>query len=918
VPRPSPRSIAKISLIIGGCALAAFGAIVWVLMSASMVSVLAAVGTAFGVMCLIGGLALIGIGVLLHVRPAPLGTGEQPALSRDGRYRVQIANRADGGVLYWIGKLYGFVMLVGIAASMVFAVILYGYFSLRTPPTPNFAAYVGHVPAVSRIYAADGTLLGEFAKEWREFVSYEQIPKQLIDAFLAVEDHDYFNHRGLYFKGIGRAVWKNVTAGDFAQGGSTITQQVAKQFLGAEKSLSRKAKEAIMARRLEATYSKRAILAVYLNQIYLGGGAWGVAAAAQRYFQKKLSELTLAECAMIAGLAKAPTAYSPMRSIEAAKARRNIVLDKMAQYGFASKAAVNEAKQAEIKLDVYRDVFPDRMPYYAEHIRRYMSEHFALSSEGLRVETAGEPTWEAAAYANADYGAHNQDKRQGWRGPEWRIDGAARETFIARQRQLYGDGPLEKGRRYLALVDKVGGESAEVIIGDHRYTLPLRNMDWASKWVPGKLAENDKKIGSPREALKSGYVVWVKRQVKSFGRFREYGLPDEKNPAWTYPVKAEEWDEKNTEYVELEQVPHPQTTIFTADHHNGYVVAMVGGYDYDRSVYNRAVQSCRQPGSTYKPIYYALGLDQGYGFDTILNDIPMKIVDPDTGEEWTPENLGGTQDGDVTLEYALVFSKNIPSVDLFKRLGATNVENWARRLGFTTKIFADDALALGASCSKLHEMARAFTVFARNGRWWARPEGREKDWIYARRILDRAGNTIEDNTVAEDPQLGAGDRYDRLAALAGVRAPLAIPERSAWLMSKLLANEVTYGFANVLRATEIPAAGKTGTSSDTHDTMFIAYTSKFTTLVWMGDDKKQRALGRYDAAYMTVVPLWSRYMYEASRAYPQVKIPWELPPGVKESDRGDHSKGEHGPRMNLIFKPSKQELSKDAENRPPI
>jgi len=833
------------------------------------------------------------------------------------RQRVAIANRADGGIAYWVGKLYGFTLIVGVIGAALSATILYGYFSLRTPPTRDLGSYVHHVPAVSRIYAADGTKLGEFAKEWREFVPYEEIPKQLVDAFLAVEDHDYFQHRGIYFKGIARALWKNVTAGDFAQGGSTITQQVAKQFLGSEKSLSRKAKEAIMARRLEATYSKRAILAVYLNQIYLGGGAWGVSAAAQRYFQKKLSDLTLAECAMIAGLAKAPTAYSPMRSIPAATARRNIVLDKMAQYGFAPPAAVAAAKKEDITLDVYKDVFPDRMPYYAEHVRRYISDRYALSSEGLRVETAAEPTWEAAAYSNADYGARHQDKRQGWRGPEWRIDGAARETFVARQRQLYGNAPLEKGRRYLALVDKVTAEEARVIIGDRKYTLPLKNMDWAAKWMPGN-SENDKKIESAREALKSGYVIWVTREVRSFGRFRQYSLPDEKNPAWTYQVKAEDWDDKNEEFVKLEQVPHPQTTIFTADHHNGYVVAMAGGFDYDRSVFNRAVQACRQPGSTYKPIYYSLGLDQGYGYDTILNDVPVKIVDPDTGEVWTPTNLGETEDGDVTLEYALVFSKNIPSVDLFKRLGAKNVEEWARRLGFSTKIFADDALALGASCSKLDEMMRAFTVFARNGRWWPRAEGKEKNWVFVRRILDRTGNTIEDNTVAEDPQLGAGDRYDRIADLTGRKAPQAIPERSAWLMSKLLASEVTYGFANVLRATEVPAAGKTGTSSDTHDTLFIAYTSKFSTLVWMGDDKKQRALGKYDAAYMTVVPLWSRYMYEASRQYPQVKIPWEMPPGVKPNDRGDHSKGDHGPQMDLIFRPTKQEISKDAENRPPI
>jgi penicillin-binding protein 1A len=847
--------------------------------------------------------------------PIPQRPTPNPVAKPGGRRRVVIANRADGGLLFWLGKLYGFAALVLFVLFGFSGFLVYSYFSLNAPALPDFRNYSKAAPAVSRIYAADGTVLGEFAKEWREIVPLEQIPKQLVDAFLAVEDHDYYNHGGIYFKGVIRAAWKNITAGDFAQGGSTITQQVAKQFLGNEKSLGRKGKEAIVARRLEAQYSKDAILAVYLNHIYLGAGAWGVAAAAHRYFQKDLDHLTLAECALIAGLAKAPSAFSPIHSQKLAIDRRNVVLDKMAQYGVAPTDKIAAAKTEPIRLNLYRDIFPDRMPYYTEHVRRYITERYqnALFANGYKVETAAEPSWEAAAYENADFGARHQDKRQGWRGPEWRIDGAAREQFIARQRQLYGAGPLVPGKRYLAIVDKVDGERAELLVGDRRVTMPQKNLKWASKWQAGN-ADNDVEVESVRDVLRPGYVVWVSREIRTLPKFRDWAIPDRYNPTWVGKDDQQEWDASHPDVVKLDQPPHPQTTIFTADHHDGYVVAMVGGFDYDRSVFNRAVQACRQPGSSYKPIYYSLGLDSGFGYDTVLADVPVSITDPDTGEVWTPSNLDDTLQGNVTLEYALVFSKNIPSVDLFRRLGAKNVEAWARRLGFTTKIFADDALALGASCTRLDEMARAFSLFARNGAWWPRPPGKEKSWVYVRRIVDRSGRTVEDNTVAEDPMLGADDRLDRVAALAGVASPQAISRRTGFLTSHLLEREVEYGFANVLRDTKIKAAGKTGTSSATHDTWFIGYTSRFTTLVWMGDDKKQRALGKTDAAYMTVVPLWARYMYEAARDYPNAD-PYTVPYGMKSDDRGDHTKGERS-HMELIWQnPTKK---KEPGDRPPV
>ncbi len=845
---------------------------------------------------------------------------EAPRVSRP---RVVVANPADGGVLYWTGKLFGFAALVIIAVLAITVTSVYAYVSVNAPAIPDFTQYANTASGITRMYAADGTLLGTFAAERREIVPYERIPKPLVDAFLAVEDHDFFEHRGIYFKGIIRAAWRNIASGDFAQGGSTITQQVCKQFLGAEKSLWRKGLEAVCARRVETKYSKQAILAVYLNHIYLGAGAWGVGAAAETYFGKKLDQLTLAESALIAGLAKAPTKFSPVSQPKLAIERRNVVLDKMLGYEMVSAADVAKAKTEAITLHIFQEEFPKRDPYYADYVKSSLSKKYGedtFRSGGWRVETAAEPAWEAAAYDGADYSAHHQDRRQGWRGPEWRVEGVARERVIARQKEIYGSGPLVPEKRYLAVVDKVSGEGAEVLIGDRRLKLPLRNMRWAAPFQTGN-ADNDQEIGSATQALKPGYVVWVSREIRTVQRWKQWALDKNKNPGWIPFDDQHEWDAKNTDTVKLEQVPHPQVALFTGDYKTGHVVAMVGGYDYDRSVFNRVTntRACRQPASSYKPIYYSLGFNEGYGFDTVLKDVPITIVDPTTGEEWSPNNLGATMDFAVSLEYALVFSKNISSIDLFQRLGAKNVEAWARRLGITTKIYADDALALGASCTYLHEMARAYSLFARNGAWWPRPPGKEKDWVYVRRIVDRAGSTIEDNTLPIDPQLPAADRLDRLAALSGIEPVQAIPARTGFLMSKLLNLEVQYGFTMMIRALGLNAGGKTGTSSDTHDTVFNAFTSQFITIAWMGDDKRERAIGRTDAAYITMVPLWARYMHDAAQGYPNPPFPWNVPPGVSKDDRGDHSKGTKGPRMDLIYKAAPPKAPDDAsDNRPPV
>jgi penicillin-binding protein 1A len=289
-------------------------------------------------------------------------------------------------------------------------------------------------------------------------------------------------------------------------------------------------------------------------------------------------------------------------------------------------------------------------------------------------------------------------------------------------------------------------------------------------------------------------------------------------------------------------------------------------------------QACRQPGSTYKPIYYSLALDKGYGFTSLLNDVPRAEVDPITGEVWIPTNLNNTVEYQVSLEYALIWSKNVPSVQLFKLVGGKETEAWARRLGFSTKIIPDQALALGASCTRTDELTRAFSAFARNGVL--------VDPVYIRRVRDRDGAIVEDHTSVGDPFGAPSERLDRLIATAGVKPEPVISPKTAWLTSTLLRHVVTRGHAPAIRSANLYAAGKTGTSSATMDTWFVGYTSRWMTTTWIGDDLRERALGLKDAAFMLTVPMFARYMTEVAAQQPLVDVPWERPPGVKKDDTG--------------------------------
>lgn len=795
--------------------------------------------------------------------------------------RVEITNPADGGFFYWLLKFYAFGLCCLGGLALLAGLGAYVHFAASLPPTPDLSRFEQEAAATTTVRGWDGTPLAEWAQEYREIVPLDDVPRALVDAFLAVEDRRFFEHGGLDYRGIARAVVANLRADRVAQGGSTITQQVAKSFLSSERTFTRKIREAILSRRLEAHNSKHEILTLYLNQIFLGHGAYGVAAAARRYFDKSLRELDVGEMALIAGLAGAPSRFSPLARPELARERRDHVLGAMVAAGVLDEAEATRQRAHPIVTRPAPDIFHERSPYFAEHVRRDVAARLGeetLWRGGLAVETTLVPWIDAAAQENVDFSLRKLDKRQGYRGPVAHLQGQALERFRQRAAERYGAEPPKEGRLYLGLVESSNPNLAKVLVGSETYDLPREGFAWAFPYSTRNF-DNGLELAPDTTPLRKGDVIWVSNAHRStqqrFGDWRY----DEKNEVRYLPPYQDKKPPRGPPKLALEQQPKAQAALYAYDHGSGYVVSMVGGHDADRSQFNRVVQACRQPGSTYKPVYYALALDRGYGYGSLLNDIPRAEVDPITGEVWTPTNLNNTVEYQVTLEYALIWSKNVPSVQLFKLVGAKEVEAWARQLGFSTPIIADQALALGASCSRIDESTRAFSAFARNGVL--------VDPVYIRRIRNRQGHVIEDNSAIGDPMGTPLERLDRLVALATEKAPTpVIPPRTAWLTSQLLRRVVTNGHAPAMRATQIPFAGKTGTSSATMDTWFIGYTSRWMLTTWMGDDLRERPLGRKDAAFMLTVPMSARFLWEARGDQPLEEIPWERPEGVKKNDTG--------------------------------
>ncbi len=781
------------------------------------------------------------------------------------------------------GASLGLVLLGGIAAAgaVYWAYDTYGADLPRVPDVHEW-----HPPILSEAYATDEVLLAEFFAERRKVVPYERIPKKLVQAFVASEDNVFFDHPGFDPIGIAGAAWKNFTAGRVRGGGSTLTQQTAKALLisaegyekGREKTIRRKIKELLLALELERKFTKEEILWLYLNNVYLGHHSYGVQSAAENYYRKNVEDLTLPEIALIAGLPQAPSRYSPFTNPKNAAERREYVLRRMAEEGMISEEQRASAAAEPIRVHPVEDVFGDTAPFFAEHVRRDIVDRYGnqrMLGDGLKIWSSMNSENQRFAQNAMLKGLHHVDHRQGFSGPVGKVaknDQAAKLKAFDAVLEARGGAKLERDRIYVGLVTAVEAKKATVKLGTKlEGELPLGAARWARKpnseaYFPSSL------ITSLEGVVEPGDLVVVRGAIAE-----DIGMDSEKaGLKRTYGADGV--------FLALEQEPELQGAIVSIDPWSGYVVAMIGGYDFDASEFNRAFQSCRQPGSSFKPIVYSGNFELGrdptdslrerpFTPASILIDAPIVTDDPENNLRWKPQNFDQTFMGEVTAAYALVNSMNIPAVKALENLSVRQAVDWANKIGITSKLNEDFSIALGSSCVTLWDLANVYAAFDRGG---TRPETK-----FLRKVEDRFGRTLEDHTWYAD---GWAPLKDRIAA--GYAELWSEPERvmseeTAYITTQLLNQVTLYGTAASAGRmnNKWKIAGKTGTTNDSFDAWFMGYSVDLVTGVWVGYDRYDHPpMGRYEQGGRTALPIWRDYMENALDGRPQRD--WKQPAGI--------------------------------------
>ena len=762
------------------------------------------------------------------------------------------------------GNLKKRLLLIAVGVAVVSFILFAGYFTYLMFSLPKVDRLTDYrPPIVSQVFGDDNSLVGEFYLERRTVVEVNKIPRRLIQAFVSAEDSNFYQHKGIDYLGIVRASLKNLIHLRKKEGASTITQQVAKSMLlTPEKKFSRKLKEAILATRMEKKLSKDEILYIYLNQIYMGAGAYGVQLAAETYFAKSVDQLNLAEMAMLAGLPKAPNNYSPIKHMDKAKERQAYVLERMVKEGYITEAEATHAKTTPIVIKSLKKVNNEQSAYFLEQIRIQLEEKYGeerLYKDGLKIYTTMNAEMQKAAFDAVVNGLKALDKRQGFRGPIKYLAESEIDPFCKKIEDSIDYASLKQGSTYQGVViavDPAKGE-ATIRVGERSGLLPKKNFAWA-----GKTALLNSYGKPPQEKGKSltlGSVVEVQ-------------------------VMTPDIDKKGALFA-LDQTPESQAALVALDPRTGGVKAMVGGYDFKKSQFNRAVQARRNPGSAFKPIIYAAALEKGMTAASIIDDSPVEY---DSGKDkaWKPKNYDNIYRGNVTMREALTNSINIVSVKILETIGAGTAVEFAKKLGIASPLESSLALALGSSSVTPQELTAAYGVFAAGG-YRTTP-------YFITRVTDRDGKVLEEvptptittfknstsavqltlanNEEGSEKQAGTADSKPVEPKAGTVISALPPPVQVvspdvSYIITNLMQSVVNSGTGQRAKAVGRPVAGKTGTTNDMKDAWFVGYIPQLVTGVWVGYDQ-ERSLGAGGSGGQAAAPIWTEFMQRAVAGLP--------------------------------------------------
>ncbi len=790
--------------------------------------------------------------------------------------------RRRNPILRLLGYLFAVGMILFVAASAGVAFLLW-HVSKDLPDYEVLAKY--EPPVMTRVHASDGSLIAEYATERRIYVPINAMPAKLIQAFLAAEDKNFYQHGGIDFQGIARAAvtnLNNLKSGRRLVGASTITQQVAKNFLlSSDVTFERKIKEAILAIRIERAFTKEQILELYLNEIFLGLKSYGVAAAGLNYWGKALNELNLSDVAYLASLPKAPNNYHPFRHTERALSRRNWVIDRMVENGFVTKEEAEASKAQPLNVNprpLGAHIFAAE--FFAEEIRRELENTYGrdkLYGGGLSVRATLDPRLQREARKALVKGLVAYDRRHGWRGPVQKIDPA-------------GDWGVTLGKI------KVPGD-----IGDWRMSVVLKaEKDQLTVGLrPNRLASG--KLEKKREGGIVSYanLKWM-RPLDSRGRMR--ARPKTASAAlnvgdvvYVAPASDKEGNVVEGQW-QLMQIPAVEGALVAMDPHTGRVLAIAGGFSFYSSEFDRATQALRQPGSSFKPIVYAAALDNGYTPASVVLDAPFCLPAAVGRPRWCPENYSKKFYGPSTLRLGIERSRNLMTVRLANDLGMPLVAEYARRFGVYDDLLPVLPMALGAGETTLMKMVAAYSIFA-NG-------GKKVTATLIDRIQDRYGRTIwrHDTRDCHDCRTRNWDGQEE-PVLTDDRKHIVDPH-TAYQVTSMLEGVVQRGTATRVKAVGKPMAGKTGTTNDYKDAWFVGFAPDLAVGVFIGFDKPRR-MGRDATGGGVASPVFRDFMIAATKNEPA--IPFRIPPGLQliqiNRSTGFRSRGSDPKAILEAFKP---------------